>query len=60
MAMVACATRPPWMIARWALARLTPRDALRAEADVEAVLMAMGSVTRPGPRVNLAPQVLDA
>lgn len=42
------------------LARLTPRDALRAEADVEAVLMAMGSVTRPGPRVNLAPQVLDA
>src|SRR3546814_2231086 len=30
------------------LARLTPRDALRAEADVEAVLMAMGSVTHPG------------
>lgn len=41
------------------LARLTPRDALRAEADVEAVLMAMGSVTRPGPRVNLAPQVSE-
>src|SRR3546814_1972608 len=35
------------------LARLTPRDALRAEADVEAVLMAMGSVTHPGPRVSL-------
>lgn len=42
------------------LARLAPRDALRTEADVEAVLMAMGSVTRPGPRVNLAPAVLDA
>lgn len=42
------------------LARLTPRDAQRTEADVEAVLLAMGSVTRPGPRVNLAPAVLDA
>lgn len=42
------------------LARLTPKDALRTEADVEAVLLAMGSVTRPGPRVNLAPAVLDA
>lgn len=42
------------------LARLTPRDALRAETDVEAVLLAMGSVTRPGPRVNLAPELLDA
>jgi predicted DNA-binding transcriptional regulator YafY len=42
------------------LARLAPRDALRTEADVEAVLMAMGSVTRPGPRVNLAPDVLNA
>ncbi len=31
------------------LARLTPRDALRTEADVEAVLAGMGSVTRPGP-----------
>lgn len=41
-------------------ARLTPKDALRTEADVEAVLLAMGSVTRPGPRVNLAPAVLDA
>src|SRR3546814_4972219 len=35
-------------------------DALRAEADVEAVLMAMGSVTHPGPRVSLTPAVLDA
>jgi predicted DNA-binding transcriptional regulator YafY len=42
------------------LARLTPKDALRTETDVEAVLLAMGSVTRPGPRVNLAPAVLDA
>jgi predicted DNA-binding transcriptional regulator YafY len=42
------------------LARLTPRDALRTEADVEAVLLAMGSVTRPGPKVNLVPAVLDA
>ena len=37
-----------------------PKDALRTETDVEAVLLAMGSVTRPGPRVNLAPAVLDA
>lgn len=42
------------------LARLTPKEALRTEADVEAVLLAMGSVTRPGPRVNLAPAVLDS
>lgn len=42
------------------LARLTPKDALRTETDVEAVLLAMGSVTRPGPRVNLVPAVLDA
>lgn len=40
------------------LTRLAPRDALRTEADVKAVLMSMGSVTRPGPRVNLAPAVL--
>src|SRR3546814_18990364 len=42
------------------LARLTPRDALRAEADVEFVLIAMGSVTHPGQRVSLKPAVLDA
>ena len=42
------------------LARLAPRDALRTEADAEAVLMALGQVTRPGPRVNLAPEVIDA
>ncbi len=42
------------------LSRLAPKDAARTEADAEAVLTAMGSVTRPGPRVNLAPKVLDA
>ncbi len=42
------------------LSRLAPRDALRTEADAEAVLTAMGSVTKPGPRVNLKPTVLDA
>ncbi|MBD8651065.1 WYL domain-containing protein [Rhizobium sp. CFBP 13726] len=42
------------------LARLTPKDALRTEADVEAVLLGMGSVARPGPRVNLVPTVVDA
>ncbi|CAN7357473.1 helix-turn-helix transcriptional regulator [Rhizobium sp. LjRoot258] len=41
------------------LSRLAPRDALRTEADAEAVLTAMGSVTKPGPRVNLKPAVLD-
>ncbi|MDM9628428.1 WYL domain-containing protein [Rhizobium sp. S152] len=42
------------------LSRLAPRDALRTEADAEAVLTGMGSVTKPGPRVNLKPAVLDA
>ena len=42
------------------LSRLAPKDAARTEADAEAVLTAMGSVMRPGPRVNLAPKVLDA
>lgn len=42
------------------LARLPSRNAARAEADAEAVLTAMGQVTRPGPRVSLAPDVLDA
>lgn len=32
----------------------------RVEADAEAVLMAMGQVTRPGPRVTVAPDILDA
>jgi predicted DNA-binding transcriptional regulator YafY len=42
------------------LARLAPRDACRTEADAEAVLTAMGYVTRPGPKVNLQPAILDA
>jgi predicted DNA-binding transcriptional regulator YafY len=42
------------------LSRLAPRDALRTEADAEAVLTGMGSVTKPGPRVNLKPAILDA
>ncbi|KGJ18594.1 helix-turn-helix transcriptional regulator [Paracoccus sanguinis] len=32
----------------------------RVEADAEAVLMAMGQVTRPGPKVRLRPEILDA
>ncbi|GAB4385859.1 helix-turn-helix transcriptional regulator [Albidovulum sp.] len=32
----------------------------RIEADAEAVLTAMGQVTRPGPRVSVAPGTLDA
>jgi predicted DNA-binding transcriptional regulator YafY len=42
------------------LARLAPRDALRSEADAEAVLAALGQVTRPGPTVALKPAVTDA
>ena len=42
------------------LAQLAPKDALRTEADVEAVLMAMGSVMRPGPKVHRAPNIWDA
>jgi predicted DNA-binding transcriptional regulator YafY len=33
------------------LARLTPRDASRSEADAEAVLAGLGQVMRPGPTV---------
>ncbi|SNT75675.1 helix-turn-helix transcriptional regulator [Paracoccus seriniphilus] len=40
------------------LARVPARA--RVEADAEAVLTAMGQVTRPGPRVSLAPDILDA
>jgi predicted DNA-binding transcriptional regulator YafY len=42
------------------LARLSARDAARAEADAEAVLQALATVTRPGPKVSLAPEILDA
>ena len=31
----------------------------RVEADAEAVLAAMGQVTRPGPKVSVAPDILD-
>lgn len=40
------------------LARVSARA--RVEADAEAVLMAMGQVTRPGPNVSLQPAILDA
>ncbi|MCT2538766.1 helix-turn-helix transcriptional regulator [Sedimentimonas flavescens] len=40
------------------LARVPARA--RVEADAEAVLMAMGQVTRPGPKVSLSPDILDA
>ncbi|MBY5462066.1 helix-turn-helix transcriptional regulator [Rhizobium leguminosarum] len=40
------------------LARVPTRA--RVEADAEAVLTAMGQVTRPGPQVSLAPKILDA
>ncbi len=42
------------------LARLKPRDALRSEADAEAVLAGLGQVTRPGPTVALKPAVTEA
>lgn len=42
------------------LARLTPRDANRSEADAEAVLAGLGQVMRPGPTVALRPEVTDA
>lgn len=44
---------------REAMLAKTPRRA-RIEADAEAVLTAMGQVTRPGPRVSVAPNILDA
>jgi predicted DNA-binding transcriptional regulator YafY len=42
------------------LARLTPRDATRSEADAEAVLASLGQVMRPGPTVALRPDLTDA
>lgn len=38
---------------------LEPRAARRAETDAEAVLAAIGQVTRPGPKVMLPPGILD-
>lgn len=40
------------------LARVPSRA--RVEADAEAILTAMGQVTRPGPRVRVEPDILDA
>src|SRR5690606_3702222 len=40
------------------LARVPARA--RAEADAEAAPTAMGQVTRPGPKVSLQPDILDA
>lgn len=42
------------------LHRLPARSAARLEADAEAVLSAMAQVTRPGPKVRLNPETLDA
>jgi predicted DNA-binding transcriptional regulator YafY len=42
------------------LARLTPRNASRSEADAEAVLAGLGQVMRPGPTVALRAEVTDA
>ncbi len=42
------------------MARLPARDALRAEADAEAVLASLGHVARPGPRATQRPEVMDA
>ncbi|WP_444455325.1 helix-turn-helix transcriptional regulator [Rhodobacter capsulatus] len=42
------------------LSRLSRSDAARAEADAEAVLSALAEVTRPGPRVSIRPEILDA
>jgi predicted DNA-binding transcriptional regulator YafY len=41
------------------ITRLSPRDALRSEADAEAVLSALGQVARPGPKVAMNPEVTD-
>lgn len=42
------------------LNRLPFRTALRAETDAEAVLSSLERVTRPGPRVRIAPEVAEA
>ncbi|WP_255308937.1 helix-turn-helix transcriptional regulator [Sphingobium fuliginis] len=41
------------------ITRLSPRDALRSEADAEAVLSALSQVARPGPKVAMRPEVTD-
>jgi len=42
------------------LARLAPRDAVRSEADADAVLGSLGQIMRPGPTVGMRPEVTDA
>lgn len=42
------------------LARLSPRDVTRSEADAEAVLASLGRVMRPGPKPSILPEVIDA
>lgn len=42
------------------ITRLPARDALRAEADAEAVLASLGHIARPGPRATQHPEVMDA
>ncbi len=42
------------------LIKLPVRDALRAEADAEAVLSSLGHVARPGPQTGQRPAVMDA
>jgi predicted DNA-binding transcriptional regulator YafY len=42
------------------LARLTPRDASRSEADADAVLGSLGQIMRPGPTVAMRPEVTEA
>lgn len=42
------------------ISRLPARDAIRAEADAEAVLASLGHVARPGPHAAQHPEVMDA
>ncbi|WP_136686019.1 helix-turn-helix transcriptional regulator [Falsirhodobacter xinxiangensis] len=42
------------------VANMAPRDALRAEADAEAILQTLGHVARPGPRITVDPDLLEA
>ena len=42
------------------IARLSTKDAYRAEADADAVLSGLGQVMRPGPRVPLRPEIVES
>ena len=39
---------------------LKPQQVLRTEVDVEAIMAGLGQVTKPGPKVNFVPEVLNA